>query len=193
VSAMRVSAIRETRWIGLHEAAALTGAPLSSLRRWSRSGRIESRIDTRDGTRRLVALDEVLLVRATQVAGASAAERADALELLLDPWQRAVVGLCGLAHERGQAAALARRRADAAEAEFAALRAYASELESWIDERARYEDVEQLQLGRVLARASNEREARAKPFIASPRLVGAMVYALAMGLLIWLLLTERIG
>ena len=103
-----------------------------------------------------------------------------------------MVRLCGLAHERGQAAALERRRADAAEAELVALRAHTSELESWIDERARYEDVEQLQLGRVLARASNEREARARPFIASPRLVGAIVYALAMGLLIWVLLTERI-
>jgi hypothetical protein len=194
VSVARLPVVREARWVGLQEASALTGVSVSALRRWHRSGRIEGRLDSTDGAQ-LVALDDVLLARAAQVAGRPApAEQSSNgdIDAFLDPWQRAVVGLCALAHARGQAAALERQRADSAEAEVTALRAHVSDLESWIEERARYEDVEQLQLGRLLAHASNEREARARPLIASPRLAGAIVYALAMALLIWLLLTERI-
>jgi DNA-binding transcriptional MerR regulator len=194
VSVARLPVTRETRWVELDEAAALAGVPPSTLRRWYRNGRIESMVGGAEGTRRLVALDDVLLARAAQVAasGRNGDAASDDLDLLLDPWQRAVVGLCGLAHERGQAAARERRRAETAEAEVAALRAQMSDLESWIEERARYEDVEQIQLGRLLARASSEREARAVPFIASPRFAGAIVYTLAMALLIWLLLTDRV-
>jgi hypothetical protein len=190
------AAVRRERWVRLEEASSLSGVPVSSLRRWYRSGWIRSQVGDGNGNQdaRLVALDDVVLARASQVVRRARLDAAHArtVEPLLDPWHRAIIGLCDLAQERGKTAALERRRADEAEADVDALRTRTDELESWIEERARYEEVEQLQLGRLLAHASSERESRVHPLIVSPRLVGALVYALAMALLIYLLLTWRI-
>jgi hypothetical protein len=79
-----------------------------------------------------------------------------------------------------EAAAEAETRAAAAEAEAAELRRRVAELESWLAESARFEGIEQVQLGRLLALASAEREARRLPLIASTRTLLLVLYVLVV-------------
>jgi len=181
----------ESRWLDLSTASTITGVPVSSLRRWARRGRVTTRRGSEGSGANLVALEEVLLARASQIGRNAAVDDPVFDQLLPDAWHRAVAMLCAVAHERGREAAVERLRADMAAHEVVALRQRVAELESWIEERAKYEDVEQLQLGRLLAHASNEREGRLQPFIVSPRLLGTIIYAAAMVVLVWVLLTGR--
>jgi hypothetical protein len=89
-----------------------------------------------------------------------------------------------------QAADEAGERAAAAEAEAAELRRRLGELESWLAESARFEEIEQVQLGRLLALASAEREARRLPLIASARTLLLALYVVVVAAFIVLLLTR---
>jgi hypothetical protein len=89
-----------------------------------------------------------------------------------------------------EAAAEAEDRAAAAEAEAEELRRRVRELESWIADSTRFEEVEQVQLGRLLAVASAEREARRLPLIASTRTLLLALYVLGVIAFIVLLVTR---
>ena len=89
-----------------------------------------------------------------------------------------------------EAAAEAEDRAAAAEAEAEELRRRVRELESWIADSTRFEEVEQVQLGRLLAVASAEREARRLPLIASTRTLLLALYVVGVVAFIVLLLTR---
>ena len=179
------------RWVPLAEAAAVAGVSTSAVRRWQHSGRIAERLEPGRG-RRLVDLDEVLMVRA---AGAGAAARSTGERGNVVPLDAPKAGAAELRErlERAtEAAAEAEGRAVAAEAEAGELRRRARELESWIAESTRFEDVEQVQLGRLLAHASAEREARRLPLIASARTLLIALYVLAVvAFIVFLLAAHR--
>jgi DNA-binding transcriptional MerR regulator len=156
------------RWVPVAEAAAVAGVSASAVSRWQRSGRINHRLETGRG-RRLVDLDEVLMMRAR-----------------------------GTANDRGNVVPLesptaeAEARAAAAEAEVEELRRRVRELESWIAESTRFEDVEQVQLGRLLAAASAEREERRLPLVASARTLLLALYVLVVAVFVVLLLVAHV-
>jgi DNA-binding transcriptional MerR regulator len=164
------------RWVPVAEAAALAGVSASAVRRWQRSGRIDHRLETGRG-RQLVDLDEVLVVRAAGGSWRGANDRGNVVPL-----------------EAPQAAAEAEaeRRAAAAEAEAEELRRRVRELESWIAQSTRFEDVEQVQLGRLLALESAEREARRLPLVASARTLLLALYVLVVVAFIVLLLVAHV-
>jgi DNA-binding transcriptional MerR regulator len=162
------------RWIPVAEAAAVAGVSASAVRRWQHAGRIAHRLETGRG-RQLVDLDEVLRLRAAGADGRSASGRDNVVPL---------------ESPKAAAAAEAEARAAAAEAEAEELRRRVRELESWIADSARFEDMEQVQLGRLLALASAEREARRLPLIASARTLLLALYVLVVVAFVVLLLTR---
>jgi hypothetical protein len=179
------------RWVPLDEAALVAGVSVSSLRRWHRAGRIELR--PAPGPRRrhvLVEFDSVLLERAAQVAVCEAGNEPN--RLTLDPWQRAVVALCAAVETSREALTAARRRAEAADAEVAGLREQIRELGTWLEDGARFDRVEQLQLGRLLALSLAEREERRLPWLVSAPLVAAALYVVAVVCFAWFILESRL-
>ena len=86
----------------------------------------------------------------------------------------------------------AERRVAEADAEIARLQARIHELETWLQESARFEDVEQVQLGRMLAHASAERDELRLPWIASAHLLAAAAWAVAAGGLVWVVLASHL-
>ena len=97
--------------------------------------------------------------------------------------------------------ALATERALLAEAEARATRADAEierllervrELESWLEGSAHFERVENLQLGRVLARAAAEREDQRLPRFASLPFVAAAGYVAAVATFVWVMLGSHV-
>jgi hypothetical protein len=117
----------------------------------------------------------VLMARAAGAGGQGANDRGNVVQL-----------------EATNAAAEAEARAAAAEAEAEELRRRVHELESWIAEATRFEELEQVQLGRLLALASAEREARRLPLIASTRTLLLALYVLVVVAFIVLLLAARV-
>ena len=91
---------------------------------------------------------------------------------LHDPWRHVALQLSLLQLET--ASGLEKTRT-----ENELLRQRLSELQTWLEQDARFGAVEQLQLGRLLARDSNEREARRVPLFASFRALLLIVYAAA--------------
>jgi DNA-binding transcriptional MerR regulator len=162
------------RWIPVAEAAAVAGVSASAVRRWQHAGRIAHRLETGRG-RQLVDLDEVLRLRAAGADGRSVSDRGNVVSL---------------ESPKAAAAAEAEARAAAAEAEAEELRRRVRELESWIADSTRFEDMEQMQLGRMLALASAEREARRLPLIASARTLLVALYVLVVAAFLVLLLTR---
>jgi hypothetical protein len=162
------------RWVPVAEAAAVVGVSASAVRRWQHAGRIGHRLEPGRG-RQLVDLDEVLVVRAAGAGGRPASDRGNVVPL-----------------DVPKAATETEERAAAAEAEAEELRRRVRELESWIAESTRFEDVEQLQLGRLLALASAEREARRFPLIASARTLLLALYVLVVIAFIVLLLVVHV-
>jgi DNA-binding transcriptional MerR regulator len=158
------------RWVSVAEAAAIAGVSASAVRRWQHSGRIAHRLEPGRG-RRLVDLDEVLRLRAAGADGRSTSDPGHVVPL-------------------DAPSAEAEARAAAAEAEAEELRRRVRELESWISESTRFEEVEQVQLGRLLAAASAEREARRLPLIASAHTMLLALYVLVVGAFIVFLLTR---
>jgi hypothetical protein len=157
------------RWVPVAEAAAVAGVSASAVRRWQHAGRIGHRLEPGRG-RQLVDLDEVLMVRADGAGG-----RGNVVPL-----------------EAPNAPTEAEARAAAAEAETEELRRRVRELESWIAESTRFEDVEQVQLGRLLALASAERQARRLPLIASARTLLLALYVLVVVAFIVFLLVGHV-
>ena len=160
------------RWVPVAEAAAAAGVSPSAVRRWQHAGRVAHRLET-DRGRQLVDLDEVLMVRAASAGGRGVSDRGNVVPL-----------------NASKAAAEAEARAAAAEAEAEELRRRVRELESWIGESTRFEDVEQVQLGRLLALESAEREARRLPLISSARTLLLALYVLVVAAFVVLLLTR---
>jgi uncharacterized membrane protein YdbT with pleckstrin-like domain len=174
------------RWMPVAEAAAVAGVSASAVNRWQHAGRIAHRLETGRG-RRLVDLDEVLSVRAAGAGRRSVSDRGEVVPLEASkPAAELRERL-----ERAAEAAEAEGRA-AAEAEAEELRRRVRELESWISESTRFEDIEQVQLGRLLALASAEREARRVPLIASARTLLLALYVLVVVAFIVLLLVVRV-
>jgi hypothetical protein len=85
----------------------------------------------------------------------------------------------------------AERRAAAAHAEVERLRVRVRELETWLEASAHFDQLEHVQLGRVLALASAEREARRLPWLVSARLVAVALYIALAGLFVWSLLSAH--
>ena len=175
------------RWVPVAEAAAVAGVSASAVRRWQDSGRIARRLDPGRG-RRLVDLDEVLMVRAAGAGARSASDRGNVVSI--DAPKAAAAELRERLDRATEAAAEAEGRAAAAEAEAEELRRRVRELESWIAESTRFEEVEQVQLGRLLALDSAEREARRLPLIASARTLLIALYVLVVVAFIVFLLTR---
>ena len=73
----------------------------------------------------------------------------------------------------------AESRALAGQEEVERLQRRVQELESWLHQSARYDEVEHVQLGRLLALDSAEREERRLPLFASTRALMLFVYAAA--------------
>jgi DNA-binding transcriptional MerR regulator len=162
------------RWVPVAEAATVAGVSASAVRRWQRAGRIDHRLET-DRGRQLVDLEEVLRLRAI-ATGRATNDRGNVVPLEAP---------------KPAAAAEAEARA-AAEAEADELRRRVRELESWISESARFEEVEQVQLGRLLALESAERGARRVPLIASARTLLLALYVLVVVAFIVLLLVVHV-
>ena len=179
------------RWVPVAEAAAVAGVSASAVRRWQRSGRIDHRLETGWG-RQLVDLDEVLIVRAACGGGRGANDRGNVVPL--EGPKPAAVDFRERLERATEAAGEAEERAAAAEAEAEAeeLRRRVRELESWIAESTRFEDVEQVQLGRLLALESAEREARRLPLIASARTLLLALYVLVVAAFIVFLLAAHV-
>jgi hypothetical protein len=88
--------------------------------------------------------------------------------------------------------AQATRRAKAAEHEVERLTARLGELETWIDERSAFDEVETLQIGRLLAAAEARRiERLARPLV-SIRTLLLLVYSAALVCLAALILFDRV-
>jgi hypothetical protein len=175
------------RWVSVPEAAAIAGVSASAVRRWQHSGRIAHRLEPRRG-RRLVDLDEVLGLRAAGISRQATGDPGDVVPL--EAPKTTAAELRERLERATEAAAEADVRAAAAEAEAEQLRRRIGELESWVTEAARFEEVEQVQLGRLLAVASAEREARRLPLIASARTVLLALYVLVVAAFIVFLLTR---
>ena len=142
--------------------------------------------------RQLVDLDEVLRVRAAGAAARPTNDRGNVVPL--EGPKPAAVDFRERLERATEAAGEAEERAAAAEAEAEAeeLRRRVRELESWIAESTRFEDVEQVQLGRLLALASAEREARRLPLIASARTLLLALYVLVVAMFVVLLLVVHV-
>jgi len=80
---------------------------------------------------------------------------------------------------------LAQRRVEAADAEVERLSTRVRELESWIAGSARFDEVEHVQLGRLLALASAEREEGRRPLLS---LRAALLFLYAAGALAFAIL-----
>jgi seryl-tRNA synthetase len=129
-------------------------------------------------------LDEVLSERAAQAASPSNV-------VPLESARRTVAELGELLERAAEAASQAEERAAAAETEAEELRRRVRELESWLAEAARSEQIEQVQLGRLLALASAEREERRLPPLSAWALLLAL-YLFAVVGFVALVLTGRL-
>jgi hypothetical protein len=177
------------RWVSVAEAATIAGVSVSAVGRWQRSGRIAHRVETGGQRRRLVDLDEVLELRAAGAAGRAKKKGGNVVPLAS---AKLAAGELQERLERAtKAAAAAEERAAAAEAEAEQLRRRIAELETWVTESARFEELEQVQLGRLLAHASAEREARRLPLIASAPTLLLGLYVLVVVAFVVLLLLVR--
>jgi hypothetical protein len=154
----------DRRWLPVREAADSTGISESSLRRWARTGRIETE---HAGGRTLVDLDQVRRVRSTRA-------RTPRLAVAPDGSVTTMQLLAALA-------VAAQRRVDALEAEADRLSTRVRELESWISGSARFDEVEHVQLGRLLALESAEREERRRPLVSLRAALLFMYAAAALG------------
>jgi seryl-tRNA synthetase len=129
-------------------------------------------------------LDEALRERAAQAA-------AESNVVPLDSSRHTVAELRELLERAAEAASQAEERATAAETEAEELRRRVRELESWLAEAARSERIEQVQLGRLLALASAEREERRQPPLSTWALLLALYVVVAAAFVV-LVVTGRL-
>jgi DNA-binding transcriptional MerR regulator len=175
------------RWVPVGEAAAAAGVSASAVRRWQHSGRIAHRVEPGRG-HRLVDLDEVLMMRAAGAGGRAASDRGNVVPI--ETSKATAAELRERLERATKTAAEVAGWAAAAEAEADELRRRVRELESWVAESTRFEAVEQVQLGRLLAQTSAERAARRLPLIASGRTLLVALYLLVVVAFIVHLLTR---
>jgi len=153
------------RWLTVREAAEVTAVPASTLRRWLRAGRIDSGHEPGSPTSRtLVDVDQILLVRAAQASKPRPAVAESDM-----PRTTQLLSMLAL---------VTQERATAAEAHSEQLAIRLRELESWVAGNARFDEVEHVQLGRLLAHASAEREEGRRPLL-SLRAALLFLYAIA--------------
>jgi seryl-tRNA synthetase len=122
-------------------------------------------------------VDDVLHERAAQAEAASNV-------VPLESSRRTVAELHDLLERATEAASQAEERAVAAETEAEELRRRVRELESWLAGVARSEQIEQVQLGRLLALASAEREERRQPPISARALLLALYVFVAVAFVV---------
>jgi len=176
--------------VPLDEASMLVGVSLATLERKQRSGRIGPWLERRPrGRQTLVDLDDVV-VRAKNI---TAGEDSDLRAMLpFSPPQTIIAELCMMIESSCDAVAVADRRVAAADAEIARLRERVRELETWLEKSAQFDQVEHVQLGRVLALASAEREEQRLPRLISMRLLATVVYVAAVGGFVWVTLVSHL-
>lgn len=142
-----------------------------------------------DGRRRKAAqpaLDEALSARAA--TRAEHAERSDGAPEHPDVTLLLAARLVELVAQLNET----KQRAEVAEAEAAKLMQRVRELETWLEDRASFDEIEHVQLGRLFALELAKREQRRMPLLASSHAALLVVYAAALTCFAWLLLTERI-
>lgn len=76
--------------------------------------------------------------------------------------------------------------------EIATLRRRVDELQTWVERSARFDSVEHVQLGRLLALEAAERERRSLPIALTIKVLAYLAYAAAAVAVAWLVLTRRI-
>jgi hypothetical protein len=168
----------QRRWVRVEEAAAESGVPVTSIQDWAQSSLLEARIErVQRRSRMLVDLDEVLLAQAIAAESESVTSKSPD-----ERWLRLTLQLSSLLVS-------AQSRALAAETELQGERNRVREMETWLGDKARFDEVEHLQLGRLLALASSQRERRRLPLLVSARALSLLVYAVATLVLMVLLLT----
>jgi seryl-tRNA synthetase len=129
-------------------------------------------------------VDEILRERAAQAEAASNV-------VPLESARHTVAELHDLLERATEAASQAEERAVAAETEAEELRRRVGELESWLGESARSEQLEQVQLGRLLAHAAAEREERRQPPLSARALLLALYVGVAAAFVV-LVVTGRL-
>jgi hypothetical protein len=139
-------------WVTLREASAQAGVSVADLRKWYRSDKIRSRLDTGEhGSRRLVILEEVL-ARAKRPTGEgmvpspSSSDATPAppgtIPVPIDAWEKALAQLGDL-HQADKELAEARERAVKAETEGYFLRERLREMQRRLERlQALVQDVE---------------------------------------------------
>ena len=170
----------ERRWVLVEDAAAESGVPVRSIKSWAKSNLLEARVErVQRRSRMLVDLDEVLVARAI------AAESEGATSLSTEErW-------LGLSVKLSSLLVVAQSRLLEAETALQHERKRIRELETWLADKTRFDEVEHLQLGRLLALASSRRERRRFPLIVHARTLSILVYVVAILVFAFLLLSGR--
>jgi hypothetical protein len=177
---LQVDQPQERRWVLVEEAAAESGVPVTSIKSWAKSNLLEARVErVQRRSRMLVDLDEVLLARAIAAENDGARPRSTEERWL------------GLTLKLSSLLVSAQSRALEAESALQRERRRVREMETWLGDKARFDEVEHLQLGRLLALASSRRERRRLPLLVRARMLSLLVYVVATLVFAFLLLTGR--
>jgi hypothetical protein len=177
---LQVDEPAERRWVLVEEAAAESGVPVTSIKSWAKSNLLDARVErVQRRSRLLVDLDEVLIARA--IASESEITPPQSFQ---EPW-------LGLSFKLASLLVAAQSRALEAERALKRERERAREMETWLGEKARFEEVEHLQLGRLLALASTRRERKRFPLLVRGQTISLVVYVAATLVVAFLLLTGR--
>jgi hypothetical protein len=170
----------ERRWVLVEEAAAESGVPVTSIKSWAKSNLLDARVErVQRRSRMLVDLDDVFLAQAIAAESESLPPRSVEVRWL------------GLTLKLSSLLVAAQSRALEAETALRRERERVREMETWLDDRARFDEVEHLQLGRMLALASIRRERRRLPLVVRARTISLVVYVAATLVFAFLLLTGR--
>jgi hypothetical protein len=166
----------ERRWVLVEDAAAESGVPVRSIKSWAKSNLLEARVErVQRRSRMLVDLDEVLLAQAIAAENESVPPRSTE-----ERWLGLTLKLSSL---------LVAAQARVLQAEIALQRE--RQMETWLGDKARFDEVEHLQLGRLLALASSRREGKRLPLVVRARTLSLVIYVAATLVFAFLLLTGR--
>jgi hypothetical protein len=170
----------ERRWVLVEDAAAESGVPVRSIKSWAKSNLLEARVErVQRRSRMLVDLDEVLLAQAIAAENESVPPRNTEERWL------------GLTLKLSSLLAAAQARVLQAEIALQRERERVREMETWLGDKARFDEVEHLQLGRLLALASSRREGKRLPLVVRARRLSLVIYVVATLVFAFLLLTGR--
>jgi hypothetical protein len=177
---LQVDEPAKRRWVLIEEAAAESGVPITSIKGWAKSNLLEARVErVQRRSRTLVDLDEVLLAQAIAAESEGVSPRSTEERWL------------GLTLKLSSLLVAAQTRALQAETALQRERERVREMETWLGDKARFDEVEHLQLGRLLALASSRRERKRLPLVVRARTVSLLVYVAATLAFAFLLLTGR--